>query len=241
MARRARLAIAGIPWHIIHRGSNRGACFFTRSDYSRYLEILGEQAEKFGCLLHAFVLMTNHVHLLITPARADSAAWMMKNVAQRHTQFINHRDGRSGPLWEGRFKSCLAQDEAYVLTCYRYIELNPVRAGMVTSPEAYRWSSFSANGYGKLNSLITPHPDYLALGTHTDERAARYRKLIASSIADPQLQTIRRATNGNYALGTEEFLASLAQQTKRQVTPIRQPKSATRIGDRPLTAQRLIS
>ncbi len=128
MPRRARLAIAGIPWHIIQRGNNRSACFYDDVDYRKYLDLLEEQAHKHGCLVHAYALMTNHVHLLVTPERKDSAALMMKNLGQRYVQYINRTYCRSGTLWEGRFRSCLAQSEAYVLACYRYIELNPVRA-----------------------------------------------------------------------------------------------------------------
>jgi putative transposase len=236
MVRRARLAVAGIPCHIIHRGNNRGACFFARSDYSYYLATLAKQAAKFDCLLHAYVLMTNHVHLLITPPREDSAALLMKNLAQRYTQFINHRDSRTGTLWEGRFKSCLAQDDAYVLTCYRYIELNPVRAGMTEHPGDYYWSSYGVNGDGKSSSLITPHADYLALGSDKEERIERYRHLFSTQLGDKELQSIRRATNGNFMLGTDEFLTAMRSRLDRQVTPIRKPK-----GDRPLTEQKASS
>ena len=239
MVRRARLAVAGIPWHIIHRGNNRSRCFFTSSDYSYYLATLTEQAMKFDCLIHAYVLMTNHIHLLITPAQSTSAALLMKNLAQRHTQFLNRRDKRTGTLWEGRFKSCLAQDDAYVLTCYRYIELNPVRAGMVEHPGHYYWSSYGVNGDGKSSSLITPHADYLALGANAEERIARYRKSFNALLSERELQSIRRATNGNFVLGTDEFLSCLQTKLDRQVAPLRRAKPAK--GDRPLTAQKVSS
>jgi putative transposase len=239
MVRRARLAIAGIPWHVIHRGNNRSRCFFTSSDYSYYLGTLAEQAVKFDCLIHAYVLMTNHVHLLITPARETSAALLMKNLAQRHTQLINRRDNRTGTLWEGRFKSCLAQDDAYVLTCYRYIELNPVRAGMVDNPGSYYWSSYGVNGDGKSSSVITPHADYLALGADTNERLARYRKSFSALLSETELRSIRRATNGNFVLGTDSYLSALQAQLDRQVAPLRRAKPTK--GDRPLTAQKMSS
>ena len=164
MPRRARLALAGVAWHIIQRGNNRSACFYAEEDYRRYLDTLKEQAEKYGCLIHAYVLMTNHVHLLVTPERADSAALMMKNLGQRYVQYINRTYKRSGTLWEGRFKSCLAQSEDYVLACYRYIELNPVRANMISHPRDYRWSSYCANAEGQLDALLTKHVEYLGLG-----------------------------------------------------------------------------
>jgi len=149
MPRRPRLSIACISWHIIQRGNNRSACFYTEEDYRRYLDTLADQSRRFGCAIHAYVLMTNHVHLLLTPARPDSASLMMKHLAQRYVQYVNRTYRRSGTLWEGRFRSCLTQSEDYVLDCYRYIELNPVRASMVRHPRDYRWSSFHANGDGR--------------------------------------------------------------------------------------------
>ncbi len=157
MPRRARLSLPGIPWHIIQRGNNRAVCFHAEADYQFYLHYLNEFANKFGCQLHAYVLMTNHVHLLLTPAREDSAGLLMKHLGQRYVQYVNRTYQRTGTLWEGRFRSCLTQTEDYVLACYRYIELNPVRAGMVMKPQDYRWSSYHANGLGKPNALITPH------------------------------------------------------------------------------------
>ncbi len=139
MPRRARLSVPGIPWHIIQRGNNRSACFYSDEDYQFYLELLKDLSEKFSCDIHAYVLMTNHVHLLLTPGKKDSAALLMKNLGQRYVQYINHTYRRSGTLWEGRFRSCLTQSEDYVLACYRYIELNPVRADMVAHPRDYPW------------------------------------------------------------------------------------------------------
>jgi len=138
MPRRARIAIAGIPWHVIQRGNNRSACFYAEEDYRRYLETLQEQATRHGCAIHAYVLMTNHVHLLLTPNRPDGVALLMKHLGQRYVQYINRTYRRSGTLWEGRFRSCLTQREDYVLSCYRYIELNPVRSDMVRHPRDYR-------------------------------------------------------------------------------------------------------
>ena len=137
MPRRARLAIAGLPWHIIQRGNNRSACFFAEDDYWYFLDHLKRQSDRFGCAIHAYCLMTNHVHIMLTPEKADSASLMMKHLGQRYVQYINRTYRRSGTLWEGRFKSCLAQEDRYVLDCYRHIELNPVRAGMVARPGDY--------------------------------------------------------------------------------------------------------
>jgi putative transposase len=157
MARRARLSVPGIPWHIIQRGNNRSACFFSDADYTIYLRHLAELATKFECAIHSYVLMTNHVHLLLTPQNEDSAALLMKNLGQRYVQYINRTYRRSGTLWEGRFRSCLVQSESYLLACYRYIELNPVRENMVRHPREYRWSSYRSNAEGKTDALIAPH------------------------------------------------------------------------------------
>jgi putative transposase len=205
MPRRARLSIAGIPWHIIQRGNNRSACFYAEEDYQYYLHHLKEQAEKFGCCIHAYVLMTNHVHLLLTPEKEDSAALLMKNLGQKYVQYINRKYRRSGTLWEGRFKSCLTQTEDYVLACYRYIELNPVRAGMVNHPREYKWSSYKFNAENIKNEMIKPHEQYLRLDHRADERQIAYRNLFKSYIDQDIDGDIRIATNGNYVLGNNRF------------------------------------
>jgi putative transposase len=144
MPRRARIQLPGVPVHLIQRGNNRSACFYADEDYRFYLDHLTEQATKHRCAIHAWCLMTNHVHLLVTPRHADSLSRLMKALGQRYVQYINRTYRRSGTLWEGRFRSCLLQEEAYVLACYRYIELNPVRACLVAHPAEYRWSSYRA-------------------------------------------------------------------------------------------------
>lgn len=219
MPRRARLAVRGIPWHIIQRGNNRGACFYAEEDYRFYLETLRDQAQTQGCAIHAYVLMTNHVHLLLTPERKDSAASLMKHLGQRYVQYVNRTYRRSGTLWEGRFKSCLAQNEAYVLTCYRYIELNPVRAGMVSAPADYRWSSYRTNGLGKADTLVRPHEQYIQLGNTQDERLAAYRELFSAHLEPDQISAIRQATNGNYALGDGRFQAEIERVLERRAAP----------------------
>lgn len=219
MPRRARLAIAGIPWHIIQRGNNRSACFYAEEDYLRYLDTLGELSKKYTCAVHAYVLMTNHVHLLLTPKKADSAALLMKNLGQRYVQYVNCVYRRSGTLWEGRFRSCLTQSEEYVLSCYRYIELNPVRAAMVQYPREYRWSSYRGNAEGVTNDLLTPQAEYLRLGHEDEVRQAAYRELFKSHIDSRRCDEIRTATNSNYALGSERFKAEIEQALDRRVTP----------------------
>lgn len=219
MPRGARLSVPGIPWHIIQRGNNRTACFYADTDYRRYLHLLEKHSDEHGCSVHAYVLMTNHVHLLVTPKRKDSASQMMKHLAQRYVQYVNRRYSRTGTLWEGRFRSCLTQDETYVLTCYRYIELNPVRAGMVDHPADYRWSSYHNNGDGAATSFLEPHEQYSALGKSDKERQQVYRDLCRAYIQPSTIDQIRAATNGNYALGNKSFRDQVAFMLKRRASP----------------------
>ena len=162
--------------------------------------------------------MTNHVHLLLTPEREDSAALLMKHLGQRYVQYVNRAYRRSGTLWEGRFRSCLTQSEDYVLACYRYIELNPVRAGMVRHPRDYRWSSFHANGDGKTDRLVVPHEQYVRIAREEQARQQAYRALFRAHMDDEMVAEIQQATNGNFALGNERFQAEIAQVLKRRVT-----------------------
>jgi putative transposase len=162
--------------------------------------------------------MTNHVHLLLTPQRTDSAALLMKNLGQRYVQYINHTYQRSGTLWEGRFRSCLAQTEDYVLACYRYIELNPVRAGMVMRPQDYRWSSYHANALGKGSRFIVPHEQYLSLGRDNAARQESYRALFKAHLDEEVVGQIRSATNGNYALGSDRFQQEIEAMLGRRAS-----------------------
>lgn len=216
MPRRARLSIPGIPWHIIQRGNNRSVCFHAEEDFQFYLHFLREFAVKFGCAIHAYVLMTNHVHLLLTPHKPHSASLLMKHLGQRYVQYINRTYQRSGTLWEGRFRSCLTQSEDYVLACYRYIELNPVRAGMVIQPKDYRWSSYHTNALGKASNLITPHEEYLRIGHDEEIRREAYRALFKAHIDEEIVGQIRNATNGNYALGSERFQNEIEEALGRR-------------------------
>ncbi len=180
-------------------------CFHAEDDYYFYIYHLAELAARFGCALQAYVLMTNHVHLLLTPAKSNSVALLMKNLGQRYVQYVNRAYRRSGTLWEGRFRSCLTQTDDYVLACYRYIELNPVRAAMVRHPRDYRWSSYAANADGKADKLLTPHEQYLRLGRSEIARRESYRALFKAHLDEPLVDQIRQATNGNHALGNARF------------------------------------
>ncbi len=219
MPRRARLALPGIPLHLIQRGNNRQACFFADEDYRFYLEWLAEHANRTGCHVHAYVLMTNHVHLLVTPDRAESTGVLMKAVGQRYAQYVNRTYRRSGTLWEGRYRSCPIQEDTYLLACQRYIELNPVRAGMVAHPAEYRWSSYRANVQGETNTQVRPHSLYLALGSNAIDRQAAYRELFRYALEPHLVDDIRRATNGNFALGNESFISQISEALGRRAAP----------------------
>jgi len=217
MPRRARLKVAGLPMHIIQRGNNRTACFYADEDYALYLHHLAELAREFHCAVHAYVLMTNHVHLLLTAALPDGPSLLMKHLGQRYVQYVNRSYRRSGTLWEGRFRSSIVQERGYFLRCHCYIELNPVRANMVSHPRDYRWSSFPANAGLASSRLLTPHAEYLALGRNDNERGAAYWELFRSEFEPAQLDEIRAAANGGFALGNDRFKAQIAEMLKRRV------------------------
>ena len=175
MPRRPIIVLPNIPLHIIQRGNNKQACFFADDDYLFYLQWLEEYALISGCLIHAYVLMTNHVHLLLTPKSSVSSGDLLKRLGQRYVQYINRIYRRTGTLWEGRYRSCLVQEEKYLLTCQRYIELNPVRAGIVEHPGEFRWSSYRHNGQGEMSDLIIPDILYQSLGEANDQKQSTYR------------------------------------------------------------------
>jgi putative transposase len=219
MPRRARLTLPNVPQHIITRGNNRQPCFFADDDYRFFLEWLETYARQTGCQIHAWVLMTNHVHLMLSSSTASGTGALMKALGQRYVQYVNRTYRRSGTLWEGRFRSCLAQEESYVLACQRYIELNPVRAQMVAHPAEYPWSSYRANAQGEESHLRTPHALYLALGADAPAREAAYRELFRHELEPGLVDAIRKATNGNFALGDERFGAHIAHALGRRVQP----------------------
>lgn len=216
MPRRARLMLPNVPLHIVQRGNNRQACFFADDDARFYLGWLRDYAGATGCSIHAYVLMTNHVHLLLSATTPDGAGALMKALGQRYVQYINRTYRRSGTLWEGRFRSCLTQEEGYLLACQRYIELNPVRAQMVEHPAEYRWSSYRSNAQGEACDKISPHPLYLALGTTPAERQAAYRELFRYELDPGMVDAIRQATNGNYALGDARFSQEISSMLGRR-------------------------
>lgn len=219
MPRRPRLSLPNVPLHLIQRGNNRQVCFVADEDFRFYLDWLGDYAGRTGCLIHAYVLMTNHVHLLVSAERGDAPGEMMKALGQRYVQYFNRTYRRSGTLWEGRYRSCPVQAETYLLACQRYIELNPVRAAMVAHPGDYRWSSYRANAQGEADALITPHAVYRAVGLDEAGRQAAYRELFRYELEPGLVDEIRRASNGNFLLGESRFAEEIAAALGRRVTP----------------------
>jgi putative transposase len=211
MPRCARLQVAEIPLHIIQRGHNRSPCFYDDADYRVYLAQLGELAHRFQCAVHAYVLMTNHVHLLITPRKAGAASRLMKHLGQRYVQYVNRTYGRTGTLWQGRFRSHPVLHGHYLLACYRYIELNPVRARIVRRPADYPWSSYRVNAGFGYSALITPHEEYLAMG------ASEYRLTFPAQTPSTELEQIRSAAAGSLPLGNEWSISEIAAIVGRRL------------------------
>ena len=228
MPRHPRFNLAGVPQHIVQRGHNRQPTFIDDADYRRYLVTLGSAARAHACDVHAYVLMPNHVHLLVTPRRSAGVSGLMQWLSGRYAQYVNIAHGRSGSLWEGRYRASLVDSEHYLLACYRYIELNPVRAGLVGDPGAYPWSSHGHNGAGVGDSLIVEHPLYGALGGSGDERRAAYRALFAGATGatgeadeaeERQLRAIRVALNQGGVLGGESFTVQMEARLARRLRP----------------------
>jgi putative transposase len=219
MARPPRLELPEVPLHVVQRGNNRAACFFGDADRRFYLKCLARSAAARGCAIHAYVLMTNHVHLLVTPAEAGAVGAMMQDIGRRYVRVINSTHGRSGSLWEGRFKASLIDSEKYLFTCHRYIECNPVRAHMVQHAAAYPWSSHVHYAGGRVDRLITAYPQYHALGTSDEQRRAVFRSLFAVPIEERVLEDIRTAINTDSALGSERFMQEAEAQLGRSVRP----------------------
>lgn len=231
MPRRPRVIVPNTPQHLIQRGNNRQACFYADEDYQFYLQWLKFHADKLGVEMHAYVLMTNHVHLLVSTEKTDAVGALMKALGQRYVQYINKTYKRSGTLWEGRYRSCPIQAETYLFSCQRYIELNPVRANMVNHPAEYKWSSYAANAQGEPSAIIKPHLLYNALGDDGAKRQSAYRELFRYELDIGLVDEIRKATNSNYALGSEIFTKQIADVLGRRVTAGKsgRPKSIKKV------------
>ncbi|MES9902063.1 MAG: transposase [Sedimenticola sp.] len=217
MPRKPRFVIPGVPLHIVQRGHSHEPVFFEAEDYSAYLGWLKDGADRYQCEIHAYVLMTNHVHILVTPGGIDSVTRMIQYVGRHYVPFINQKYGKSGSLWEGRYKASLVQEETYLLSCMRYIELNPVRAGMVKSPAHYRWSSYRANAQGKENELIKKHRLYQKLDKNAFGRQTAYKALFKAYIDLSIHDDIRSAWQTGTPLGNDLFKEKVESTLKQKV------------------------
>ena len=214
MPRKPRMYLPGFPSHVIQRGNNRSACFFSEADYRFYLDCLDQAWKKYGVSVHAYVLMTNHVHLLLTPCDSTGISSVMQSIGRRYVQYINKTYHRTGTLWEGRHIATLIQAEDYLFTCYRYIEMNPVRAGIVHHPGDYQWSSYKHNAYGIRDKLINEHPLYLQLESNPKVRQERYRELFSTELDVKTLNSIRKAINFSVPLGNDRFREEINQMIR---------------------------
>lgn len=233
MSRHTRLILPAVPLHIIQRGNNRGPCFAGPADYLVYLTLLRQYAADSACHIHAYVLMTNHVHLLLSTDDRTGPSVLMRRLGQHYVQYFNRRHERSGTLWEGRFRSCLVDSERYLLVCQRYIELNPVRARMVDTPETYPWSSYRANALGTDDSLVTPHLAYTGLGADDAGRRAAYRSLFSEELSEQLLTDIRHAGNSSRPLGPASFVDEIADTMGRR--PVQRRRGRPRANEKQLT------
>lgn len=218
MPRRPRTVIPGMPLHIVQRGNNKQVCFTCDQDIAVYANRLAEAAVSADVSIHAWVFMTNHVHLLATPGTEEGASKMMQSLGRRYVQYFNYSYARSGTLFEGRFNSTLVDENDYLITCMNYIELNPVRAGIVRDPGDYRWSSYQAHAFGKRMALWTPHAIYDSLGDDDKTRQSRYRSSIKDTIDIDVVAKIRHCTNTGLVLGSEKFRKQV-EELRGESTP----------------------
>jgi len=226
MARLARLTLPHFPHHVIQRGNNRQPIATSTQDFERLLQVIAEHAKTFQVAIHAYVLMDNHFHLLVTPSTADGLPRMMQAVGRTYVRYFNATHHRTGTLWEGRYKSTVIQAERYLLACMAYIDLNPVRAGMVLSPQDYPWSSHGHYLGRRVDRLVMPHALVWALGNTPFAREAAYAEMVQSGINSVQQAALTDATLAGWALGDEGFVADLQTRTLRRLsksTPGRPP------------------
>lgn len=218
MARLPRIVVPGLPVHVIQRGNNRQATFYSAEDYRKYLDVLTLASDKYECFIHAYVLMTNHVHLLVTPVTDTSLSLMMQAIGRTYVRYINGTYQRSGTLWEGRYKSALVESEQYLLTCSRYIELNPVRAGMVKAPGQYKWSSYHSNALGINDINLTQHEIYKRLGKSNELRQQAYKTLFKNHFDTDALDMIRESTQQSTIIGGSHFQDEIEKMLNRRVS-----------------------
>jgi putative transposase len=231
MPRRPRIFVEGLPLHIVQRGTGRRPIFEDETDYQQFLLLATDAAHRYGLWVHAWVLMPNHIHLLATPARADTATRALQLIGNRYVQTFNRRHSRVGTLWQGRYRASLVDSDAYLLACMRYIETNPVRAGLVNMPEAWPWSSYPANAYGQPDILIRNHPIYRVLGTDPAQRCAAYRGLFDGNEDSVEHDAIRRAVLGGWPVGDDDFLRRMEKTTGVRCTIAEPGRPARVVGE----------
>ncbi len=219
MPRRPRVFLLGQPIHLIQRGQSGSQVFFQPEDGQQYLQRLGDATFKHGLAVHAYVLMPNHVHLLTTPKTPDALSKAMRDINWHYTRYINATQGRTGSLWDGRYKACVVDAPSYLFRCMRYVELNPLRAGLASDAEQYRWSSYRTNAAGGADSIVSAHPEYLALGTKPKDRGKAYQALFETQLSPVDLNAIRTATNGGWALGSADFEKRAGKTAGQNMAP----------------------
>jgi putative transposase len=211
MPRRKRMYLAGLPYHLVQRGNNREVCFVEPENYQYYLELWKECSKRYRIAVHAYCLMTNHIHFLVTPENSDSISRAMSVIGSRYAYYFNKTYKRTGTIWEGRHKSSLIQSDRYFLTCCRYIELNPVVASMVAKPEEYKWSSYLANAWGRESDLV-PHDEYLKLGAGTEARSYAYRELFKDRLSDYDVHLIQNVSEYCQPVGDDHFRVQIEEK-----------------------------
>ena len=219
MARQRRFDVPGLPQHVIQRGNNRSVIFGNEADLAYFHKLMVETTKRCGVAVHAYVFMTNHIHLLATPGIPGAVGKTMQSLGRRYVQYFNRRYHRSGTLWEGRYRATVVDEEKYLLACYRYIELNPVRAEMVALADDFSWSSFRRNATDAADELVTSHPIYEALGQSATQRTRAYRALFKNDLSVQTVEELRERTNKGWVLGGSKFRAEVEALTQRQTSP----------------------
>lgn len=232
MARLPRLTLPDYPHHVILRGNNRQSIFASAADYHYLLQLIAENAKKFDVVVHAYVLMSNHFHLLVTPQTASGLSQLMQAVGRSYVRHFNDQQGRTGTLWEGRYRSTVIQTDRYLLACMAYIDLNPVRAGLVPEAKDYPWSSHGHYAGLRDDKLITPHPLFWDLGNTPFGREAAYAEMVRAGVSVQQQDALTRSALTGWALGEADFVADLQKRVARRVNKILPGRPFTKSAER---------
>ena len=226
MARLPRYTIINQPQHIIQKGQNGKRVFRKKQDYQYFHDCLDAAAYNYDLKIHAYVLMPNQVNILVSPKREDSISRTIQSIGRNYVQYFNESYGGEGTLWEGRYRATVVDTNPYLLTCCRYIELNPVRAGLTQKPDGYQWSSYTSNASGDFDEMITPHREYLKLGDNSQQRARAYRALFRKSIDPETWEYITESTLKGWAMGDSKFARRIEKRCGRRAVQL--PKGRPR-------------